>query len=169
MDSLYESAGLFEVNVPDYKQLKACRRYVVSYPLGAVYCSVPGKCPALKHNSRFWPAWALTRDQNSMHLYRSCYIDPLKWGTWALTWQWALAQDTTVVIIIDCDFIREVMLLKSLWDVITLVKSSFEDWNTTLWSDINVEQMEMDCKKFVKVSNCTVISTVSIHVHIFPG
>ena len=26
MDSLYESAGLFEVNVPDYKQLKACRR-----------------------------------------------------------------------------------------------------------------------------------------------
>ena len=42
-------------------------------------------------------------------------------------------------------------MLKSLWDMITLVKSSFEDWNTTLWSDINVEQMEMDCKKFVKV------------------
>ena len=42
-------------------------------------------------------------------------------------------------------------MLKSLWDVITLVKSSFDDWNTTLWSDINVEQMEMDCKKFVKV------------------
>ena len=42
-------------------------------------------------------------------------------------------------------------MLKSLWDVITLVKSSFEDWNTTLWCDINVEQMEMDCKKFVKV------------------
>lgn len=48
-------------------------------------------------------------------------------------------------------------MLKSLWDMITLVKSSFEDWNTTLWSDINVEQMEMDCKKFVKViSNCIV-------------
>ena len=31
------------------------------------------------------------------------------------------------------------------------VKSSFDDWNTTLWCDINVEQMEMDCKKFVKV------------------
>ena len=42
-------------------------------------------------------------------------------------------------------------MLKSLWDMITLVKSSFDDWNTTLWSDINVEQMEMDCKKFVKV------------------
>ena len=58
-------------------------------------------------------------------------------------------------------FVREVMLLKSLWDVITLVKSSFEDWNTTLWSDINVEQMEMDCKKFVKVSNHTRKGTTS--------
>ena len=27
------------------------------------YCSVPGKRPwALKHNSQFWPAWALTWD-----------------------------------------------------------------------------------------------------------
>ena len=39
MDSLYESAGLFEVNVPDYKQLKACRRYLnmVAYLLCTVY------------------------------------------------------------------------------------------------------------------------------------
>lgn len=58
-------------------------------------------------------------------------------------------------------FIREVMLLKSLWDMITLVKSSFEDWNTTLWSDINVEQMEMDCKKFVKVNSCIIVSLVN--------
>ena len=42
-------------------------------------------------------------------------------------------------------------MLKTLWDMIVLVKSSFNDWNTTLWCDINVEQMEMDCKKFVKV------------------
>ena len=34
--------------------------------------------------------------------------------------------------------------------MITLVKSCFTDWNTTLWRDINVENMEMDCKKFVK-------------------
>ena len=73
MTALQESAGLFEVNVPDYKQLKTCR--------------------------------------------------------------------------------KEVILLKSLWDVVALVKSSFGDWNTTLWCDINVEQMEMDCKKFVKVSS----------------
>lgn len=47
---------------------------------------------------------------------------------------------------------REIALLKGLWDMTMVVQSSFEDWNTTLWKDINVENMEMDCKKFVKVS-----------------
>ena len=28
MNALNKSAGLFEVNVPDYKQLKACRKYM---------------------------------------------------------------------------------------------------------------------------------------------
>ena len=70
MNSLKEAASLFEVSVPDFKQLKACR--------------------------------------------------------------------------------RETALLKSLWDMIMLVKSSFSDWNTTLWRDINVEQLDIECKKFVK-------------------
>ena len=40
----------------------------------------------------FRPAWVLiiTQDINSIRLYRSCYIDPLKCGTWVL------ARDTTV-------------------------------------------------------------------------
>ena len=45
---------------------------------------------------------------------------------------------------------REIVMLKSLWDMVILVQSSFSEWNTTLWRDINVEQMEIDCKKFVK-------------------
>ena len=44
----------------------------------------------------------------------------------------------------------EIKMLKNLWDLITLVQSSFTDWKTTLWSDINVENMELECKKFVK-------------------
>ena len=44
-------------------------------------------------------------------------------------------------------------MLKSLWDTIDLVKHSFSNWNTTLWRDINVDQMEQDCKKFVKASH----------------
>ena len=72
MKELQSAAALFEVNVPDFKQLKACR--------------------------------------------------------------------------------REIGLLKGLWDMILIIQSSFADWNTTLWKDINVENMEMDCKRFVKVS-----------------
>ena len=70
MNALSESAGLFEVNFPDYKQLRACR--------------------------------------------------------------------------------REVSLLKQLWDMIEVVWSSIDEWKYTLWADINVENMEMECKRFVK-------------------
>lgn len=30
------------------------------------------------------------------------------------------------------------------------VNTSIEDWKTTKWKDINVEQMDIDCKKFAK-------------------
>ena len=75
-------------------------RYYSHHPLDrSKYRSVPGKRPwALKHNLRFQPAWALTRDINSICLYGSCNSDPLKFGTWALTREWALAWDTTVYI-----------------------------------------------------------------------
>ncbi|XP_059684255.1 dynein axonemal heavy chain 17 [Gavia stellata] len=70
MAALSKSAGLFEVSVPEYKQLKACH--------------------------------------------------------------------------------REVRLLKELWDMIVLVNTSIGDWKTTRWKDINVEQMDINCKKFAK-------------------
>lgn len=70
MASIFESAALFEVNVPDYKQLKQCQ--------------------------------------------------------------------------------KEVRLLKELWDMITLVTSSMDDWQTTKWREINVENMDLECKKFAK-------------------
>jgi dynein heavy chain len=70
MATLLESAGLFEVSIPDFKQLKLCR--------------------------------------------------------------------------------KEIILLKGLWDYVDIVRSSIVDWKTTAWKDINVEQMDMDCKKFSK-------------------
>ena len=40
-------------------------------PTFCMYRSVQGKRPwALKHNSRFWPAWALTWDINSMFVWK---------------------------------------------------------------------------------------------------
>uniref|UniRef100_A0A8C6JKW0 Dynein axonemal heavy chain 17 n=1 Tax=Melopsittacus undulatus TaxID=13146 RepID=A0A8C6JKW0_MELUD len=70
MTSICESAGLFEVTVPDYRQLKQCR--------------------------------------------------------------------------------KELCLLKELWDMISLVNSSLADWQTTKWVDINVEKMNLECKKFAR-------------------
>ena len=70
MTRMLESARLFDVNIPDFKQLKACR--------------------------------------------------------------------------------KEIVLLKILWDYCFMVNTSIDDWKTTPWLDINVEQMEMDCKKFAK-------------------
>ena len=61
------------------------------------------QCPWVSaHNSRFWPTWVLTWDQNPIRLtmYGNCYSGPLKCSTWALTREWALARDTTVLVII---------------------------------------------------------------------
>ncbi|NXY74435.1 DYH9 protein, partial [Glareola pratincola] len=70
MTSISESAGLFEVVMPDYKQLKQCR--------------------------------------------------------------------------------KELCLLKELWDTISLVNTSLDDWQTTKWVDINVENMDLECKRFAR-------------------
>lgn len=70
MTALTESASLFEVNVPDYKQLKLCR--------------------------------------------------------------------------------KEVSILKELWDMIMAMRFSLDSWRTTPWRDINVDDMEMECKRVSK-------------------
>jgi len=45
---------------------------------------------------------------------------------------------------------RELNLLKTLWDYIFIVRTSVDDWKTTLWLDINVEQMDLECRRFSK-------------------
>lgn len=42
-------------------------------------------------------------------------------------------------------------MCKETWDLVNLVISSTDDWKTTLWKDINVDQMDMDLKRFAKV------------------
>lgn len=45
---------------------------------------------------------------------------------------------------------KEIKFFKILWDYIIMVQSSIDDWKIIFWKEINVEQMDMDCKKFVK-------------------
>lgn len=42
------------------------------------------------------------------------------------------------------------VLLKELWDMITMVESSIVAWSTTPWREIDVEDMELQCKVFAK-------------------
>lgn len=45
---------------------------------------------------------------------------------------------------------KEIRMLKQIWDYIFLVKTSVDEWKTTPWKDIDVENMDMECKKFSK-------------------
>ena len=45
---------------------------------------------------------------------------------------------------------KEIKMLKQLWDYIFLVQTSVDEWKTTPWKDIDVENMDMECKKFSK-------------------
>ena len=48
----------------------------------------------------------------------------------------------------DCR--KEIKLLKQLLDFSCLVQTSFEEWKSTLWIEIDVENMDTESKKFVK-------------------
>ncbi|NXH09440.1 DYH9 protein, partial [Bucco capensis] len=45
---------------------------------------------------------------------------------------------------------KELCLLKELWDMISFVNSSLEQWQSTRWVDLKVENMELECKKFAR-------------------
>ena len=45
---------------------------------------------------------------------------------------------------------NNVKLLKTLWDFISIVRTTFENWKQTKWREINGDSMETECKKFSK-------------------
>ncbi|CAH1164042.1 unnamed protein product [Phaedon cochleariae] len=45
---------------------------------------------------------------------------------------------------------RDLRLLKQLWDYIHIVHTCVDDWKTTPWRKIDVENMDIECKKFAK-------------------
>ncbi|PNJ55829.1 DNAH11 isoform 6 [Pongo abelii] len=46
---------------------------------------------------------------------------------------------------------KEIKLLKGLWDVIIYVRRSIDNWTETQWRQINVEQMDVELRRFAKV------------------
>ncbi|CAG9859865.1 unnamed protein product [Phyllotreta striolata] len=45
---------------------------------------------------------------------------------------------------------REIRLIKQTWDCAIIVTSSIDEWRDTPWKKLDVESMEMECKKFAK-------------------
>src|SRR5688572_16127595 len=45
---------------------------------------------------------------------------------------------------------KELGMVKTLWDYAFIVQSSIDDWKTTPWMEIDIDQMDTDCKKFAK-------------------
>ncbi|KAL0281201.1 UNVERIFIED_CONTAM: hypothetical protein PYX00_002260 [Menopon gallinae] len=45
---------------------------------------------------------------------------------------------------------KELKMLKQLWDYVNMVQSCIEDWKTTPWRKVDVENMDIECKKFAK-------------------
>lgn len=45
---------------------------------------------------------------------------------------------------------KEVCQLKELWDTVGIVTSSIHAWEATPWRNINVEAMELECKRFTR-------------------
>ncbi|XP_063306953.1 dynein axonemal heavy chain 11 [Pelobates fuscus] len=45
---------------------------------------------------------------------------------------------------------KEIKILKELWDIIITVRSSISDWVKTQWRQINVEQMDVELRRFAK-------------------
>uniref|UniRef100_A0A182IVR3 Dynein beta chain, ciliary n=4 Tax=Anopheles atroparvus TaxID=41427 RepID=A0A182IVR3_ANOAO len=45
---------------------------------------------------------------------------------------------------------KEMKMLKQLWDYVFIVRTSIEDWKTTPWRKVDVENMDIECKKFAK-------------------
>ncbi|XP_037924668.1 dynein beta chain, ciliary isoform X3 [Hermetia illucens] len=45
---------------------------------------------------------------------------------------------------------KELRMAKQLWDYVYIVRTSIEDWKTTPWRKVDVENMDIECKKFAK-------------------
>ncbi|XP_048056692.1 dynein axonemal heavy chain 11 isoform X1 [Megalobrama amblycephala] len=44
----------------------------------------------------------------------------------------------------------DIILVKAVWDMVMFVKSCISDWTKTPWKEINVEQMDMELRRFAK-------------------
>jgi len=45
---------------------------------------------------------------------------------------------------------KDISMMKTIWDYVGLVNSTFDDWKLTLWTEIDPDVMEQTCREFSK-------------------
>lgn len=45
---------------------------------------------------------------------------------------------------------RELKMLKSLWDYVNVIMSNLSQWKTTVWKKLDIEGMDVECKKLTR-------------------
>jgi dynein heavy chain len=45
---------------------------------------------------------------------------------------------------------REIKMLKHLWDYVNVITSNLDEWKKTVWKKLDIEGIDMECKKFTK-------------------
>ena len=45
---------------------------------------------------------------------------------------------------------RELIMIKNVWDHVSIIHTTFDNWKSTPWRQINIELMDQECKKFSK-------------------
>jgi len=45
---------------------------------------------------------------------------------------------------------RELVMIKNVWDHVIIIHTTFDNWKSTPWRQINIELMDQECKKFSK-------------------
>lgn len=94
MAKIQASASLFEVNMPEFKPLKQCRR--------------------------------------ELRMLKVYAYQPIKY------------LNTLVFMTVNKFFFQQ------LWDYTYLVRNYIENWKKTPWRKVDVETMDIECKKFAK-------------------
>lgn len=108
MHQLQDSAVLFEVVIPEFKYMKACRKEL---RMLKVTCS--------DHIHVKMGRYKLEADRFFFHYILRDFLSP-----------------------------------QQLWDHICLVRACVDYWKTTPWREVDVENMDIECKKFAKDIRC---------------
>lgn len=138
-----EQAALFEVNVPDFRGVKMCRKEIKMI-----------KVSETRTLAKILPRYRFSKTMNHRKRSRALLMQSsaqrgvesrnTSWSFFLMKRKWKIVVGTLRKHTFVCIFVQQ------LWDYVNVVQSSLDEWKTTPWREIEVDNMDMECKKFGK-------------------